>query len=262
MKKSKSTRKSGVIGDLGTVFLIVAGVFFAVSLGFLFWALDAMPASEEALIFLSSTQDVEVRFVGDDIYFIPKVSRRPVGLIFYPGGKVDHRAYSPLLHRLAQRGYFGVILKAPLNLAFLRTNGAEDVLKRFPNVRWFVGGHSLGGVAASEYFKDNHDKLEGLILLASYPANDLSKVFGKRVLVLYATNDGLVTPEAIERTREFFPKSTVFVLIEGGNHSQFGYYGSQDRDRAATITREEQQRLVLEKISEVLGDVPVGKPDM
>jgi hypothetical protein len=41
------------------------------------------------------------------------------------------------------------------------------------------------------------------------------------------------------------PPSTVRVEIAGGNHAQFGWYGDQDGDKPATITRETQQDLVV-----------------
>jgi hypothetical protein len=34
-------------------------------------------------------------------------------------------------------------------------------------------------------------------------------------------------------------------LIEGGNHAQFGYYGKQSGDGFASITKEEQQSIVI-----------------
>ena len=40
--------------------------------------------------------------------------------------------------------------------------------------------------------------------------------------------------------------------IEGGNHTQFGWYGRQLRDRPATISREEQQARTLEALLDVL----------
>lgn len=252
---SPATEVGSMAGNVTTVLLIVAGVFLAISLGFLLWALDAMPASDEALEFLKSTSEVDVLLDGGDIFFIPKVDPKFVGLILYPGGRVDHRAYAPLVFKLAQNGYHGVILKVPLNLAFLRVSGADEVLERYPSVRWFVAGHSLGGVAASEYFKDKHGRLEGLIMLASYPASDLSRIEGKKVLVLFGTNDGLVTRENVERSKGLLPKSAQFVSIEGGNHSQFGYYGFQNGDGEATLTREEQQKLVLREIVALLGSV-------
>jgi hypothetical protein len=52
------------------------------------------------------------------------------------------------------------------------------------------------------------------------------------------------------------PASTQWVRIEGGNHAQFGYYGSQLfdglYDGRATITRENQQAATLAALLAVL----------
>ena len=45
----------------------------------------------------------------------------------------------------------------------------------------------------------------------------------------------------MEANQGFLPEQTLWTLIEGGNHAQFGYYGIQLGDDSATISREEQQ---------------------
>ncbi|EMR73979.1 hypothetical protein MCGE09_00658, partial [Thaumarchaeota archaeon SCGC AB-539-E09] len=48
------------------------------------------------------------------------------------------------------------------------------------------------------------------------------------------------------------PFETEIVLIEGGNHAQFGEYGAQNGDGIATIGSEEQQKIVIEAILKTL----------
>jgi hypothetical protein len=43
--------------------------------------------------------------------------------------------------------------------------------------------------------------------------------------------------------------------IEGGNHAQFGSYGAQMGDRAATIAAAEQWRLVVQTTADFLAQV-------
>lgn len=38
------------------------------------------------------------------------------------------------------------------------------------------------------------------------------------------------------------------VVIEGGNHAQFGNYGKRKGDPAATISNEEQQNIAVEAV--------------
>jgi hypothetical protein len=54
--------------------------------------------------------------------------------------------------------------------------------------------------------------------------------------------------DEVEANSQYLPDDTNWVLIDGGNHSQFGYYGSQLGDNAATISREQQQELTVEAI--------------
>ena len=114
------------------------------------------------------------------------------GLIFYPGGKVEARAYIPLAVSLAKEGIFTVVVKMPFNLAVFGINSANRVIKEYDSVeKWFVGGHSLGGSMAASYAKKHQDKGAGVILLGAYSTADLSAT-GLSVFVAYGSNDGVM----------------------------------------------------------------------
>jgi pimeloyl-ACP methyl ester carboxylesterase len=113
----------------------------------------------------------------------------------------------------------------------------------YPEIeRWVVGGHSLGGAMAANFADTQPERVAGLVLWASYPAesNDLS---GRDlpVVSVYGTLDGLATVEKIEASRPLLPADTEWVAIAGGNHAQFGWYGEQAGDNPAEIGRREQQ---------------------
>ena len=98
-----------------------------------------------------------------------------VGIVFYPGGKVEYTAYEPLMKKLAEKGFFCVLLEMPYNLAVFGINSADGIIDSFPGVgKWYMMGHSLGGSMAGTYLADNYRDYEGLILLASYVTNDLT----------------------------------------------------------------------------------------
>ena len=64
------------------------------------------------------------------------------GLIFYPGGKVEHTAYVPLLRTCAERGVLCVLVRMSFNLAVFNVNGANGIPEQFPGVEyWYLGGH-------------------------------------------------------------------------------------------------------------------------
>lgn len=92
------------------------------------------------------------------------------GFIFYPGGKVEHTAYAPLMKRLSDAGVLCVLTEMPFNLAALDMNAAEGIVKAYPQVdRCHIGGHSLGGSLAASYAADHADELAGVVLLAAIP---------------------------------------------------------------------------------------------
>ncbi|MCS7010679.1 MAG: alpha/beta hydrolase [Anaerolineales bacterium] len=180
--------------------------------------------------------------------FVPDGGAPTVGLILYPGGRVDFRAYAPAAQAIADRGYFVAMVRMPLNLAVFDPDAAAEVIAAHPEIeRWAVGGHSLGGAMAANFAAANPGSVQGLVLWAAYPAasDDLSRS-GLRVVSISASLDGLATPDKIAASRPFLPPDTVWVVIEGGNHAQFGWYGIQKGDNFATISREMQQVQVIE----------------
>ncbi|MBL8061932.1 MAG: alpha/beta hydrolase [Anaerolineales bacterium] len=219
--------------------LIVAVVMFATV--FVVWASDASAPSDAALQALNSDSQVFVSAENGWLVFYPAEDSQPeTGFIFYPGGKVDYRAYAPVLKLIAAKGIFVAVVPVPLNLAFFDVNAAARVQAAYPEINnWFVGGHSLGGVAASSYAAD-HPEIRGVVFWASYPADDLLRVKDIKAISIYGTNDGLATGDTIDASRDLLPEDTQFISIEGGNHAQFGSYGLQAGDNDADISPEEQ----------------------
>lgn len=66
------------------------------------------------------------------------------------------------------------------------------------------------------------------------------------VTSIYATEGGPTTLDEIEASIAQQPPDTSFVEIVGGNHAGFGWFGVQEGDGEATITREEQQAQLLD----------------
>jgi hypothetical protein len=228
---------------LGTsvLLLVVVG-------GFLLWATN--PAQPEAFALAAMGTHDGVRFEDVDgwLVFEPTGFEPATGLIFYPGGRVDYRAYAPHARDIAAGGFSVVIVPMPLNLAVLGINRADQLMAAFPDIEtWAVGGHSLGGAMAAEFASSNPTQVSGLVLWASYPGgnNDLSGA-SLPVLSVYASNDGLATLEDIADSRVRLPASTTFVEIVGGNHAGFGWYGDQNGDGIASLSKAEQQDQIVQ----------------
>lgn len=221
---------------VGLIVILVIAV-----VGFVVWAETPLQAGASALAALKSDSVVQVIDHGNYISFEPMEPKANTAFLFYPGGRVDFRAYSPILHRIAAQGYLVMLVRVNLNLAFFHIEAGAPVLKDYPQVAcWVTGGHSLGGVA-SAYFADNHPEIKGIVFWASYPADDRLKNSGIKMLSIYGTNDGgLDNGAKIEQYKAFQPADTQFIVIQGGNHGQFGDYGPQPGDKAATISPESQ----------------------
>lgn len=186
----------------------------------------------------------------DEIIYEPE--HATVGFIFYPGGKVAFEAYAPLMEACAKEGILSVVVHMPANLAIFDMDAAEDIREDYPQIkRWYIGGHSLGGAMAASYLEKSEEAYEGLVLLAAYSTVDYSNM-DLEVLSVYGTNDGVMNREKYEVCRKNLPQSMVEYAIEGGNHANFGYYGEQEGDENATITREEQQIQTVQQIVEMM----------
>ena len=221
---------------LGLLVVAVIG-----TLGFVAWAETPVPPANIALQALNSDAQVTVTQHNGFITFEPASQRTTTGFIFYPGGRVDYRAYAPVLRKIAEQGYFVALIKVRLNLAFFDVNAADKVIAAFPEIEhWGIGGHSLGGVAAALYTKDHLDTIRAIAFWASYPADDSLKNASLLVTSIYGTKDGLSTGGKIEESKKLLPAQTQYVAIDGGNHGQFGSYGIQAGDNAASISAEAQ----------------------
>lgn len=232
---------------LGTVALILIIIGSA---GFL-WLndlLDPMPETDAALV---SDESVEVA-TAPWLSFTP-VEPSGTGFIFYPGGRVSPEAYAPPLRAIAEAGHLAVAVPMPFGLAVLSPDAADAVIDAHPEIEdWVIGGHSLGGAMAAQYAA-GHDAIDALALWAAYPPDGVDLVDDALLVSsVYGSKDGVTTVEEIEASRAQLPRATTFAEIDGGNHAQFGWYGEQDGDGQATISREAQQEQAVAATLELI----------
>ncbi len=215
--------------------------------GFTTWASNPAEAEANAVDVSINSQLVAAQTNQDWLVFKAQDQGASVGLILYPGARVDYRAYAPHAEGIAQAGFTVVVVPMPLNFAFFGVNQVEDVMAAFPEVQtWALGGHSLGGAMAAEFTASNSELLSGLVLWAAYPAGNTNlSAYEGSVLSVFASNDGLATLDEINGSEERLPEATIFVEIEDGNHAGFGWYGAQNGDGVAEISQEAQQALIV-----------------
>lgn len=221
-------------------------VILACGIGCGIYISDYYHAQEEAVKSMQM-KEAEVKAIeieGEQIIFAPDDPKE--GLIFYPGGKVEYTAYAPLMEAFAIEGVLSIVVKMPGNLAVMDMDAAEGIKEQYPDIeKWYMGGHSLGGAMAASYVSEYTDEYEGLLLLAAYSTADLSDS-DLNVISIYGSEDKILKMDSYRENLENLPGDYVEEVIEGGCHAYFGYYGEQDGDGTAAITREEQIQKTVE----------------
>jgi pimeloyl-ACP methyl ester carboxylesterase len=228
---------------------------------FVLWSLIAYRASARARAALMPDATVSVTYQDGIRSFIPaRRGAAPTALVFFPGALVDPVAYAPITRAAAAAGYPAYIVELPRRGAF---GGAEDpeLWERLDRLlaqsttpsRWMAAGHSRGGVVASQVASQGRTGFSGLILIGTSHPRDVD-LSGLTVPVtkIVGTRDGLASRGEVEANRAKLPASTRWVWVEGGNHSQFGWYGFQPGDRRARISGDDQRLILLRVVVEAL----------
>ena len=238
-RKTQQGKKHRIIAAAVIVLAVTALISAAV---FLIYVSDYYWADETAAEALKSDEvSVEKTEYG---WFFDGPSE-DTALVFYPGGKVEETAYAPLLHGLAAAGMDVCLAKMPFRLAVLDTDAAKDIIEQYNYKKWYIGGHSLGGVMAADFAVRHSDLLEGVILLAAYPVKKIPSQLSE--LLLAGSMD------KVAEGRQYAPEYYEEYVIEGGNHAQFGFYGRQKGDGIASITPQLQIQETIGYITEFTG---------
>ncbi|CAN5785338.1 alpha/beta hydrolase [soil metagenome] len=232
----------------------------AVGIVFVTWSLLAYRATVDARSAMLADDRVNVSEGETFFTFAPtSAGRTDVGFLLFPGALVDPVAYAPMMHAIASNGYTALLVQMPMRGGF---GGAEEgamfarasaAISNSGVQRWVVGGHSRGGVVASDVARRAPSWLAGLVLIGTSHPRDFSlahlKIPTTRV---FGTRDTVADLDKLEANRHNLPAATRMVRVDGGNHSQFGSYGFQPGDWPATISRQGQQRITLMAILDIL----------
>lgn len=208
---------------------------------------DYYRADRDAIVVFQQHQTVTKQVLSDNtIAYVPHDAKQ--GIIFYPGGKVDTAAYEPLASSLSEQNIAVFLVEMPFHLAVLDADAADGIQNQYPEISsWYMAGHSLGGTMAAYYLKEHYESFEGLILLASYSTYDLSQT-QLNVLSIAGSEDQVLSWDQYEKNKINLPDTMTEIILEGGNHAQFGMYGPQSGDGQASITNENQIELTVQFI--------------
>ena len=220
----------------------------ALVIAFLLWASAYYHADDTAVKAMQSDGVVTVEQTKSGWLFDGPSDDK--ALIFYPGAKVDAKAYAPILRLLAQEDMDVYLVNMPLHLAFFGIGKAGEIIENSAYEQYYISGHSLGGAMAAYYAAEHESEFAGVILFAAYPTQETAI----DTLVIYGSEDGVLNMARIAEAPKLVSGNYSEVVIDGGNHAQFGNYGKQKGDGEADISAEEQQTQTIQAIRKFVND--------
>lgn len=240
MKNKKITSKNIII----ILFIIILVLILS---SFTYLLTGNYKAEEDVLNYLNSTEIVNVSKVKEGYFF--DGPGESTAIIFYPGAKVDYRAYSRLMYKIAENGKDCFLIKMPFNIAILGADKADKIIDKYNYENYYISGHSLGGVVACNYAKKNSEKIKAVICLAAYSSVRIPSRI--KYISIYGSEDKVLNKEKYDEAKKFLNDEAKEFVIEGGNHSGFANYGEQKKDGKSQITKEEQQNYVVKVLSDL-----------
>lgn len=203
-------------------------------------------------VYYTADISAESAMLSDDIVKVEKTETGwlfdgpsdETALIFYPGAKVDEKAYSPMLRKIAEEDMDVYLVKMPLHLAFFGINKAGEIIDNSAYEQYYMAGHSLGGAMAADYAAEHESDIDGIILFGAYP----TKVTYLDTLLIYGSEDGVLNRKRVENASSLVSGRLRELVIDGGNHAQFGNYGEQSGDGKAGISVQDQQAQAVEAV--------------
>ena len=248
VKNLKVKHKKGKI-----IIVIILAFIIACVIACVYFVNDYYKSTDEVDSYFNKQGTVTIKKIDDGMFIDGPGTE--IALIFYPGAKVEYTAYIPMLYQLAENNVDVFLIKMPCNLAIFGFNKADNIFAEYQYEHWYLGGHSLGGAMAANYaskrLEDGKIELNGLVLMAAYPTKSLEE-YNLKVLTIYGSNDEVLNMDKIERARKLLPENAKETVIEGGNHAQFGCYGTQEGDGTATISKEKQWTQTVQAILELI----------
>ena len=239
------------------------------------WAFQGVGPSPEAKAAMDKAPPTKVGGLRSALLFggaTPTVA-------LYCGAKVRPESYAPLALAISEKleaegGSGGVlVLQSPFNVYAFKPATVAKVLDAYPSITC-VAGHSIGGLWAAEFCRDLHEagawpgKGLDFFYMGVHGKGISLEQFGtvpfRKVGWSWASEDVTMQRAAagdvqgyVARNTADLPEGGRAYEIAGGNHEQYGSYGSPGlaqglayKDLPATISAEAQCELLAAAIAE------------
>ena len=252
------------------VALQVGGIAGAGVVGFLGWAFQGVGPSPQAKALATANTPTKV---GGGLLF----GTGPPVVALYCGAKVRRESYAPLALAVVEQldGSGVLVLQSPLNIYAFKPMSVAKVLEQHPSVTC-IAGHSIGGLWAAEFCGDLHEAGQwpssgldffymgvhgrgvSLDKFKHLPFRNVGWSWASEDCTMLRAADGDV-PAYLACVRDSeLPSDAKIFEVEGGNHEQYGSYGSPGpmqglayKDNPARISEEEQCALVAKAIADI-----------
>lgn len=228
------------------ILVLILAVFLVTSMAVFVGCTPPEPPEVVPPVDYSADNNYAYEIVSDEDYvtYVPDANATH-GFLFYLGTMVAPEYYDYLASALAKQGYLVVI--STNAMSYTLYDEEEYTFTDYPNIKFFVGGHSQGGGAAVKRTNENRDKVAGVVLLAplAYPHDSIADA-GIPVLLLEATKDGVLTSAMKADSKLCIPDDSEQHMIEGC-HMSFSTFDSDGtltmfHDGPATQEEKDAQR--------------------
>jgi len=227
-------------------------VWFSLVTMFFIWNWNTFQSHNLPENTFSDSDIVSVNETDDQISFKSQASENELEVIFFQGGLTDPKAYAPLCRKIAENGFTCHLIKMDWRLPQYDYQKVSKIFN-LNEGNFVIGGHSQGGKMAPQFVYENPNVFKGLFLMGTSHPRDINlSIQNIPCIKLYADNDGLASVEEVMKNKSKLPNHSKLILINGGNHSQFGYLGKLLMDSSPDISLEEQQKQTYNNLIEFI----------
>lgn len=210
---------------------------------------------EKARAIIGETADTYNYLEEDDWYlFSSNKNNDTTAIFFYAENRIDEKAYFYLANMLQRKGYDVFIARSLFHQPLFSVSLIDKARQAYPKYQaWYLGGHGGGADVITRYLlNDNEHQIAGAFYFGAVP-DDKVLALQRPLFILLGKNDGVFNWENYyAESYKYFTPLIELQIIEGGNHTNFGYYNLDGHDLAATISPKEQQDIVAQRLSKFI----------
>ena len=243
---------------LKKIALVITGLIAAAALVLALWyQIDGQPL-EEASRFLDN-ESFSVIAHDDGAYTLVPAEANGAGLVIMHGALIYPMSYANSAAYFAARGYTVIL---PYGTARLSINATEQAASQATSLatsqeikRWFLIGHSMGGMASLELARKHDLNIKAIALWAAAIPGDYSETAAP-ILYLYGDTDGLLPEQSVDESKSLLPEKTQFMKIAGANHKDFAMYSHQFFDNESLLGWQQQIQRANVETEKFFADQP------